>query len=116
MKIRIDIVTPPVGMVVAGSIGSPAITRANDLMRVDTGRWAASLDELVSGGHLARAPDRDGWGNVWDYTVEGSGYTLVSHGSDGRPGPAPPADWSGAPYEPDLVLHDGQFTQVPSGR
>jgi len=55
-------------------------------------RYPSSLDELVnppSGPTLlqgASSIPMDPWGNPYVYTVEGSGYRIVSYGANGQPG------------------------------
>lgn len=89
------------------------IASANGTMRVDTGRYASSLGELERSGYMESVPLRDAWGNGLEYILGDDTYTLRSLGSDGRRGPNPPADWTGPPYEPDIVLTFGAFTQAP---
>jgi hypothetical protein len=92
------------------------IATANGTMRVDTGRYAQNLAELVENEYLRVALPTDGWGNAWVYMTGADTYTLISLGSDGAAGPAPPSVWLDEPYDPDIVLTDGQFTQAPTGR
>ena len=91
------------------------IATATGTMRQDTGSYAANLSDLVK-RYLVRPLTADGWGNPLLYTVEGDGYTLISYGCDGAPGPAPPANWAGLPCEPDIIVKDGLFVQVPQIR
>ena len=69
------------------------IASANGTMRVDTGRYASSLQELQENGYLEAAPAEDGWGNAWVYSTGADTYTIFSLGSDGAAGPAAPAPW-----------------------
>ena len=92
------------------------IATANSIMRVDTGRYAATIHELESAGYMGVAPVNDGWGNAYVYAAGQDTYTVTSLGSDARPGPAPPSMWPNAPFEPDIVLTDGQFVQAPTGQ
>ena len=90
-----------------------AIGRAIAVAYADNGAYPASLAELEAGGHLVRVPTADAWGTVWAYSTGADGYTLVSLGSDGRAGPAPPSPWRSGSYESDLIMKNGQLTQVP---
>ena len=92
------------------------IATANDTMRVDTGQYATSLSDLQEGGYMQVAPLNDGWGNPFVYMTGSDTYTITSLGSDGAVGPAPPSPWINDPYDPDIVLTDGQFTQAPRGQ
>jgi type II secretory pathway pseudopilin PulG len=87
------------------------IARANDVRRAETGRYADRIADLAVPGQRL---DLDGWGRPYVYTRDGATYTLTSLGADGRPGPAPPVTWTGAPYEPDLTVSTGRFTQAPN--
>jgi len=85
--------------------------------RVDLAAYAPNLPALVP-NYMQVTPANDGWGNGWVYgfdaPVAGS-YTLTSLGSDGAALPAPPVPWSNEPYDPDLIMINGQFTQAPTG-
>jgi len=91
------------------------IATANGTMRVDTGTYAANLAALVP-TYMQVTPANDGWGNPFVYSTGADTYTITSQGSDGAAGPAPPATWINDPYDPDIVLTDGQFTQAPTGQ
>jgi len=92
------------------------IAVANGTMRVDTGEYAMTLLELQREGYMEEGPLRDGWGTPFVYVTGNDTYTIASMGSDGAAGPAPPRVWMNEPYDPDIVLADGQFTQAPTGR
>jgi hypothetical protein len=92
------------------------VATANGTMRVDVGNYADALIELEMNGYMTTVPLRDAWGNAFVYTRGNETYTITSLGSDGQAGPAPPATWINAPFEPDIVLRDGQFVQAPTGR
>jgi hypothetical protein len=92
------------------------IATANGTMRVDTGAYAGNLADLQAGGYAPTDALTDGWGNPFAYSSNGRDYTLISHGCDAAPGPAPPAEWTGLPCAPDIVLRDGRFVQAPAGR
>ena len=92
------------------------IAVANGTMRVDRGAYAESLQALQANRYILEAPFIDGWGNAFVYSASQDTYTITSHGSDGQAGPAPPGTWRSEPYEPDIVLSDGMFTQAPTGR
>jgi len=92
------------------------IAVANGVMRVDTGSYAQSLVELQDAGYMQEVPTLDAWDNPFVYTTGEDTYTIASLGNDGVAGPAPPATWYEEPYDPDIVLTDGMFTQAPMGR
>lgn len=52
---------------------------------------------------LPSAAPVDAWGNEFVYRSDGGSYTLTSPGADGRVGDAD-----------DMVMTDGQFTQIPA--
>ncbi len=88
-----------------------AISDANELYQVRNGSYAAELSDLVP--NFIRQIAEDPWGSEYRYEVTSGGYTLTSLGSDQAPGPVPPPDWVDEPYEVDIVLRDGVFTQAP---
>jgi hypothetical protein len=92
------------------------IATANGTMRVDTGNYAAALNDLQVNGYMQVTPANDGWGNAYGYVVGADTYTITSLGSDGAAGPAPPVPWINDPYDPDIALTDGQFVQAPTGQ
>jgi hypothetical protein len=94
------------------------IGRANEAMRADTGRYAATLAALEEGGYLERVPTTDGWGSPWTYLTGRSGtvFELVSLGADRAHGPPPPDPWIDGSYACDLTMENGQLTQAPTGR
>lgn len=91
------------------------IAAANGTYNVDQQAYAPNLAALVGGEYLQVAVVNDGWGNPFVYNTTGSGYDITSHGSDGAAGPAPPVPWTNDPFEPDIVIIDGAFTQRPEG-
>lgn len=88
------------------------IAQGNGAYHVDSDSYCAELDDLEPVYVLA-VPSRDSWDNEFDY-AGGSTYTLRSFGSDGAPGPEAPGGWTGDPYEVDLIVEDGEFTQAPA--
>ena len=92
------------------------IATANGTMRIDTGNYAAALADLPANGYMQVTPANDGWGNPYTYIQGADSYELESLGSDGAAGPAPPNPWINAPYEPDISLISGQFSQAPTGQ
>ena len=91
------------------------IATATGTFRVDTGAYAANLAALAP-TYMQVAPANDGWGNAFTYTTGADTYTIQSDGSDGAAGPAAPATWINDPYDPDIIMTDGQFTQAPTGQ
>ena len=92
-----------------------SIATANGTMRVDTGAYAGTIAALVP-TYMQVAPANDGWGTAFQYATGADTYTVTSLGSDAAAGPAAPATWVNEPYDPDIVLTDGQFTQAPTGQ
>jgi general secretion pathway protein G len=94
------------------------IATANGTYRVDEGVYADALGSIQTEGYMQVVPTTDAWANALQYaqTNAGNGYTLESFGSDGADGPAAPTPWVNDPYDPDLELTNGQFTQAPSGQ
>lgn len=91
------------------------ISTANGTYRVDEGVYVSALSDLVP-SYMQVVPSNDAWGNALDYTLTSGSYTLQSFGSDGADGPAPPAPWINGPYDVDLEMTNGQFTQAPSAQ
>ena len=94
-----------------------SIVIANGTYKVDNQSYANALPDLVGNEYLQVLVSQDGWGNPFEYNVAGGGenYTLISRGRDGAAGPAPPVPWINDPFEPDLIVVDGMFTQFPEG-
>ena len=92
-----------------------SIVTANGTYKVDTQNYAVALPDLVGNEYLQVLVVNDGWGNPFVYVAGGGGanYTLTSQGRDGAAGPAPPNPWVNDPFEPDLIVVDGMFTQFP---
>jgi general secretion pathway protein G len=89
-----------------------AISGANGAFRVDFGDYADALTDLEP-DYLSPSPPADAWGHSWTYQRNGEDYFLTSPGRDGAGGPAPPDPWYDEPFEADLILQNGSFTQVP---
>lgn len=92
-----------------------AIASANGTYRVDHDAYAGDMDDLIP-LFMNPVPPTDAWGTAWSYGVSGASYTLSSFGSDGAAGPAPPLAWTDEPFESDLIVIDGAFTQAPATR
>ena len=91
------------------------ISTANGTYRVDEGVYVSALSDLVP-TYMVVVPVNDAWGNALDYSLSGGSYVLQSFGSDGSDGPAPPTPWVNGPYDVDLEMTNGQFTQAPSAQ
>jgi len=98
------------------------IATANGTMRVDTGAYATVLGDLVP-TWMQVTPTDDGWGNPYIYAQIAAaagapaGYSIESEGALGAPGPDPPAGtWINEPYDGDIMLVNGMFTQAPTGQ
>ena len=92
-----------------------SLVLANGTYKVDQQQYAAALVNLVGGEYLQVLVSDDAWGNPFLYTSDGDTYELTSHGRDGAVGPDAPSPWVNAPFEPDIVVEDGAFTQAPEG-
>lgn len=90
------------------------IAKANGMHQVDAGRYVAALADL-SPTYMQIVPMNDGWGNPFQYAPGANqrSYTLSSLGKDGAIGPVAPAVWFNEPFEPDIIMDTGQFTQMP---
>lgn len=90
------------------------LAKANGTYAIDNGEFVNALADLQPQYMLIVAAN-DGWGNPFNYAPGGGNlsYVLTSLGSDGAAGPAAPVPWMNEPYEPDLILNTGQFTQAP---
>ena len=90
------------------------IAKANGMAQVDNSRYVLALADLAP-MYMNPVPAGDGWGNAWLYAPAGNqrSYLLTSQGKDGAVGPPAPNPWYNEPFEPDLVMDTGQFTQIP---
>ena len=93
------------------------IAKANGMYQVDSSRYVNALADLAP-AYMAVLPASDGWGTPWQYTPAGDrrSYELRSLGKDAAAGPAAPALWLNKPFEPDLIMDTGQFTQMPTNQ
>ncbi|MGD8331947.1 MAG: type II secretion system protein GspG [Acidobacteriota bacterium] len=91
------------------------IATANGTYNVDQQDYAPTLADLVGGEYLQVLVTDDAWGNPFVYNSNGDDYDLSSLGSDGAGGPNPPVPWINEPFEPDIIVRNGQFTQAPQG-
>jgi len=80
---------------------------------LDKGHYPEDLQELLDTPYGEGMKLDDPWGNAWAYRAEKSHFILLSYGSDGARGPKAPKDWNGAETEPDLIIRDGAWLQVP---
>ncbi len=88
---------------------------ANGTYKVDLQEYAPALANLVGGDYLQVLTPDDAWGNPFGYNTDGDIYDLTSLGSDGAAGPPPPSPWVNQPFEPDIIIANGMFTQAPEG-
>lgn len=88
---------------------------ANGTYMVDNQEYAPMLGDLQGSEYLQVVVTNDGWGNPLEYSTNRTNYSLISRGKDGAAGPAPPVPWVNEPFEPDLIVADGMFTQLPEG-
>ncbi len=93
-----------------------SLVTANGTYKVDLQEYPPTLADLLVGGeYLQVLVANDGWGNPFTYTTDGDTYNLTSLGRDGSTGPAPPAPWVNEPFDCDITVIDGVFTQAPEG-
>ncbi len=86
---------------------------ANATYRTDFGEYASALTDIES-AFGTPMPDGDAWGNAWNYSrTAADQYTLRSYGRDGAAGPDAPDPWVDEPFEADLIVTNGAFTQAP---
>lgn len=90
------------------------IAKANGTYAVDNGQYINAIGDLQP-SYIMVAPLDDAWGNPFLYAAGGGNltYTLTSFGRDGAAGPAAPVPWINEPFEPDIIMNTGQFTQAP---
>lgn len=88
------------------------VASASGTYYIDAGEYSSDLESLEP-YYLQPVPRVDRWGYAWQYASADSTYELVSRGSDGVAGPPAPTPWSGDPFECDLVLTSGTFSQAP---
>lgn len=81
--------------------------------RLDVGSYPGAVADLEP-THMSPVPESDAWGNAWGYVASSDKYQLTSFGTDGAAGPATPALWVDEPYEGDLLMSGGMFTQYPT--
>lgn len=81
--------------------------------KLDVGPYPGAVANLQP-TYLSPVPDSDAWGNAWGYAASAGKYELTSFGTDGAAGPATPALWVDEPYEGDLLMSGGMFTQYPT--
>ncbi len=86
---------------------------ANGTYKVDLQEYAPALSNLLGGEYLQVVVTDDGWGNPFGYNTDGDTYDLTSLGRDGAAGPVAPSPWVNEPFEADIILIDGMFTQAP---
>lgn len=94
-----------------------SLATANGTYNVDNQVYAPALINLQGDEYLQVVVTDDGWGNPFVYQTGAGGdaYTLTSRGRDGVAGPPPPTPWENEPFEPDIIVVDGAFTQSPEG-
>lgn len=88
---------------------------ANGTYKVDLQEYAPALVNLVGGEYLQVLVADDAWGNPFGYNTDGDTYDLTSLGRDGAAGPAAPSPWVNQPFDPDIIIINGMFTQAPGG-
>lgn len=86
---------------------------ANATYFVDNQGYAPNLAQLEADGYIQVAVTEDAWGTALVYNVNGKTYDLTSYGKDGVAGPPPPDPWVNSPFESDIIVQDGMFTQFP---
>ena len=92
-----------------------SLTTANATYKLDLQVYTPNLMDLQFQSYLQVVILNDAWGNGYVYNTNGDNYDLTSLGRDAAVGPAPPAPWENDPFEPDIIVADGMFTQAPEG-
>lgn len=94
-----------------------SMATANGMAMVDSSQYVLALADLAP-TYMNPVPIADAWGNLWVYTpsADRRSYTLTSTGKDGAIGPVAPDPWINDPFEPDLIMNTGQFTQSPTSQ
>jgi general secretion pathway protein G len=90
-----------------------SIASASGTFQIDNGAYAQTLPHLEPYYMNPVAPV-DRWGTAWAYEADPDRYELRSLGSDTVLGPVPPEPWDDEPFECDLVVTTGVFTQAPA--
>ena len=91
-----------------------SIAAANGTYHVANGAFPTTFADLMP-EYLNPVPPADAWNNAWAYErASDDDYTLTSYGQDGVSGPAAPDPWMGDPYDADLIVTNGAFTQAPT--
>ena len=95
----------------------PMLAARKSQEKVDSSRYVNALADLQP-AYMNPVVTLDAWGNPYVYTISGNqrNYTLTSNGRDGAAGPGPPVPWFNEPFEPDIILADGEFTQMPTSQ
>ena len=90
------------------------IAKAAGTFAIDNDTFPAAIAGLQP-NYIMIAPVNDAWGNAFNYAPGGGNltYLLSSFGRDGAAGPAAPVPWMNEPFEPDIIMNTGQFTQAP---
>lgn len=92
-----------------------SLITANATYKLDLQVYTPNLMDLQFQSYLQVVILNDAWGNGFVYNTNGDNYDLTSRGRDGAAGPAPPVPWENDPFEPDIIVMDGMFTQAPEG-
>jgi type II secretion system (T2SS) protein G len=85
------------------NIGKALTTFSMDRGGYPQGNGIQEMTAALVPAFLPSAAPVDAWGNSFVYRSDGRNYTLTSPGADGRTGDAD-----------DMVMTDGQFTQLPA--
>jgi type II secretion system (T2SS) protein G len=85
------------------NIGKALTTYSMDRGGYPQGNAIQEATAALVPAFLPSAAPVDAWGNTFVYRSDGRTYTLASPGADGRSGNAD-----------DMVMTDGQFTQLPA--
>jgi len=80
---------------------------------LSAGRYPEDLQEFLATPYGEGMEPNDPWGSPWAYRADSRHFVLLSYGSDGARGPKPPQGWDGTETDPDLIIKDGAWLQVP---
>lgn len=93
------------------------VASVNAAYAVDNMRFVNVLTDLEP-LYILDAPALDAWGTAYQYVPGANNltYVLSSLGSDAAVGPAAPSPWYDEPFNADIILDTGRFTQAPAGQ
>jgi general secretion pathway protein G len=78
---------------------------------------AARLAQALQPTYIRTMPQRDGWGNEFDFRANDASqsYSIRSFGSDGKPDGGAAGAFEVRRFDLDLIFGNGTFVQYPEG-